>query len=493
MKAIIVARVSDEKQDSNEAQISRILDYVKAKQLVVWKTYEIKESSTKGDRKHFQEVIKDVKASKEPVAIVVDTIDRLQRSFRESVMLDDIRKTGKLTIHFYRENLVIHRDSNSADLIRWDMGVMFARAYVLQLSDNVKRVFEQKRRSGEWTGHPRLGYINTQTKNEDGVVVSKSIVPDPERAHLVSMLFELYATGEHSITTLWKRMTEEGLRSMDGKPLSRSNVELILKDKFYYGIACSKKYGEYPHRYPSLIPRELFERCTAVREGRGKRPAKETGAPYIFKGLLRCANCACLLTPETKKGKFIYYSCTNAKGICKRVYVPEKVLLKPLWDLFKEFADAPEAVHKRLVSELRNSHESEAVYHEREISRIRAEYDRVQRRVAGLLDMRLDGGISQDEYDKKLQEFKNQQYRLNIELEEHTKGDHQFHIYAGTVLRLSKNMGRIFESSEPQEKRSILNFILQNPTVEGKILRYSLKKPFDAVLELARNPIGLRG
>jgi hypothetical protein len=54
-------------------------------------------------------------------------------------------------------------------------------------------------------------------------------------------------------------------------------------------------------------------------------------------------------------------------------------------------------------------------------------------------------------------------------------------------------MGVIFESSEPKEKRAILNYLLQNSTVEGKTPRYSLKKPYDAVLELARNPIGLRG
>jgi len=32
------------------------------------------------------------------------------------------------------------------------MGVMFARSYVLQLSDNVKRSFEQKRREGNYFG-----------------------------------------------------------------------------------------------------------------------------------------------------------------------------------------------------------------------------------------------------------------------------------------------------------------------------------------------------
>ena len=57
MKAIILARESDKNQDSNDAQLSRILDYVKGKGLEEWKIFKLKESSTKGYRTKFQEII----------------------------------------------------------------------------------------------------------------------------------------------------------------------------------------------------------------------------------------------------------------------------------------------------------------------------------------------------------------------------------------------------------------------------------------------------
>lgn len=41
------------------------------------------------------------------------------------MQLDDLRKVGKLEIHFYRESLVINQNSNSSDVLRWDMAVMF--------------------------------------------------------------------------------------------------------------------------------------------------------------------------------------------------------------------------------------------------------------------------------------------------------------------------------------------------------------------------------
>jgi site-specific DNA recombinase len=491
MKAIILARVSHTKQDSNEAQLARITDYIKSKDLEVWKTYEIEESSTKADRKKFQLVIKDIEQSKEPIALIADTVDRVQRSFRESVLLDDLRKAGKLEIHFYRENLVVNKSSNSADLLRWDMAVMFARSYVLQLSDNVKRKQEQMRRNGIWSGRVRLGYLNIQERDEHGKIIKKDIIVDPDRAHLIQRIFELYSTGNYSLMTLWQEITRLGLKSHDGKRLSNSNIAFILSDPFFYGMALSKKHGLFPHRYPTLITRELFEKCQDILHGRRKSTSKPLSDIFIFKGLLHCPKCGCMMTPEIKKGKFIYYSCTNSKGICKREYVPEAMLLKPVYDLFKRFTGIPLKVQERLVKELRTVNEGQVEFHNREVERIQTEYRRVQGKLDTLLELRLDKSITTDDYDKKLKELKDRQYNLNIELEEHTKADHDYHIHVNTVLNLTRRMQDIFESSEIPEKRQILNFLLQNPVVNGKKLEFTMRKPFDAVLELAQHPTRL--
>jgi len=59
-----------------------------------------------------------------------------------------------------------------------------------------------------------------------------------------------------------------------------------------------------------------------------KKPHKAVSAPFVFKGLITCNNCGCIITPEIKKKIYIYYSCSNAKGNCQRQYVvgPEKIL-----------------------------------------------------------------------------------------------------------------------------------------------------------------------
>jgi len=180
MKAILLARVSSREQQegmSIPAQERRLREYTERNGLKVYQIFAITESSTKDTRKEFQKILEIIKKSKEPIALVADTIDRVQRSFKESVVLEDFRKEGKVEIHFIREGLVLNLKSNSADILRWDMGVMFARSYVLQLSDNIKRSKEQSARNGIWMGLAPTGYMHSI--DEQG---NKTIVPDPNSA-----------------------------------------------------------------------------------------------------------------------------------------------------------------------------------------------------------------------------------------------------------------------------------------------------------------------
>ncbi|TSC65096.1 MAG: hypothetical protein G01um101491_27, partial [Parcubacteria group bacterium Gr01-1014_91] len=170
----------------------------------------------------------------------------------------------------------------------------------------------------------------------------------------------------------------------------------------------------------------------------------------------------------------------------------ESELLKPILDVFDDLAKMPKDVEKRLTDELRINNESEVEYHKKEIARIHAEYVRLQTRIDSYMDLLADKSITKDDYDKKLQELKDKQYRLNIELEEHTKADHDYKLTISRVFSLARRICSIFKSSEPHEKRALLNFILQNPTVDGKKIEFTLRKPFDSVHELAVCPTGLR-
>src|SRR5262252_3268871 len=75
LKAIILARVSTKEQEEGHsiaAQRQRLVDYCARKGLKVIKTYELVESSTRGERKEFAAMLAFAQAQNETVAIVAD-------------------------------------------------------------------------------------------------------------------------------------------------------------------------------------------------------------------------------------------------------------------------------------------------------------------------------------------------------------------------------------------------------------------------------------
>lgn len=102
------------------------------------------------------------------------------------------------------------------------------------------------------------------------------------------------------------------------------------------------------------------------------------------------------------------------------------------------------------------------------------------------------GRITKDIYDKKHQELQDQMQLLEIEMSEHSKADYEYQNTVAVVISVARRAKTIFNtSSEPTRKRQFLNYILQNPTVNGKKLYFTIASPFNLVLELASTPTWL--
>lgn len=480
MKAIILARVSDKKQDSNEAQIMRVSDYVKNKGLTEWKTYEIEESSTKGDREKFQLVIKEIEQSNEPIALVADTVDRVQRSFRESVQLDDLRKAGKLEIHFYRESLVINKDSNSADLLRWDMAVMFARSYVLQLSDNVKRKQEQMLRSGLYPSRPPYGYKRIPIEKD-----KTEIVVDEFTSRVVQKAYEWYATGSFSMDLLRKKLKEEY-----GVDWSHGFTDIILKNQFYIGIMTWNGKA-YPHRYTQLITRVLFDQVQKIKAGFNKKRFKYAGKPYIYRGLLRCGHCGLSITPEKHKGH-IYYHCTQYNGKHGAEWLREEDLTEQIGSVFKRL-QIPEQVVNEIVESLRTTHEGKIEFREKQHAELSKEHEIYANRLEKIYIDKLDGRITESEYDKLYQSFRDKVAEIDTRMAMLQEAEDNYYLTAKYLLELAYRAYELFKDSEVEERRQLIKLVLQNLRLEGKLVRYDALKPFDTILNYNDNQLGLPG
>ena len=244
-------------------------EYCLRKNLEIIKTFEFSESSTVGERKKYKESIDFARKQKEVIAIVSDKVDRLQRSYKETPVLNDLAERGKIELHFYTENCIIHKYSTSQDRMIWNMNVMMGQNFVDSLRDNVNRAIDQKLRQGEWISTAPIGYLHITSSNSHDRGKGK-IVIDKVRAPLIKKLFETYATGNYTLGALLKKTREWGLQNSRGNQgtLCLSHIHSIITNPFYYGVMKVKRtQREYPHIYPPIITKELFDACQLVRLG----------------------------------------------------------------------------------------------------------------------------------------------------------------------------------------------------------------------------------
>ena len=490
MKAIILARVSTEEQkeagNSLPAQLVRLQNYAERKGLKVIQKVSFDESAFKVKREKFNNVIEILKESKEPIALCCDKIDRLLRNFtKELVLLEKLRTEGMVELHFPSDNIVLHKDSPASDLFRFTMGVSLAKYYSDSISDNVKRAYENKIKRGEWIGKAPIGYINII--NNDN---SKNIIPDPTKNQHIIKLFETYSTGNYSLKQIKEEMEKIGLRgSVNNKPLTISMVHHTLKNPFYYGIMRIK--GQlYQHKYLPLIHKHLFNRCQEVMDGYHKKPFKYASKPFAFRGLIKCAdpNCGCTITPETHKGH-TYYSCTNYKEVHKnRIYIKEEDLLTPILETLNGIK-LPDEKIEELTNDLKKLNESKSEFNQQELIGLRKEYDQLENRISRLFDLRADSdSFTNEMFEKKLNQYTRRQEEINEKTKRLTETNEDFYLTANLMLNLAKKSAEVFESSEPQEKRQLLNFLLQNLELKGETLLFKLKTPFDTMFLINNSP-----
>ena len=500
-RSLLFCRVSSKEQEmgqSIDAQLQNLRSYCKRQNFSIVKEYAITESSTRGDRKKFTEMLSFVKQQKTKIIIVADCVDRIQRSFRESIELSDLVHANKIEIHFVRENLIISSESNTSDNMRWDFGVLAAKSYVSNLSDNVKRSIKYNLEHGRWQGSAPIGYLNARTQDNKA-----DVIIDEERAPLIKQLFEQYATGlqtTHSLVEWCKKhnLTSKGNRNGPGKPLSRAGIYVILKNHFYYGIMLVK--GKmYKHNYPPIIDKDLFDKVQILLSK--VYPTKEeqelpdvpvkAGRRYRyelfpFSGLFRCGTCGHLMTPERHvkpSGKeYIHYKCCHMVRTCKQKTLNQNEIIRQFYeDVADKLYLEPEEM-KKVKSHIRPYLKEKNI----EIATtadVQHNISVANGRKSRLVKMLLDGLVDKATYTNMLAEIETTISENEHLLEKYQANNADIAESISNIIEFAGNLRKIIESSRMQDRREIFGIILSNSVIDGRKAWFCLKKTFDSLLK----------
>jgi site-specific DNA recombinase len=428
-KAVIYARVSSREQEregySIPAQIQLLQEYTKKHKLNVLKIFEEAETAKEIGRKQFNEMLLFVEESKDKIIILVEKTDRLYRNFSDRVRIEELG----CEVHLVKEGEIISKESKSHTKLVHDFKLLLAKNYIDNLSEEVKKGQSQKAEQGHWPLVAPMGYINNKE--------TRLIDIDKNEAPFVRRAFELYASGEYSLSQTREKLYEEGFiyKNYQNK-ISKSALDKLLKNPFYTGDFIFRgKF--YKGKHKPIVSVELFEQVQKVFKNVAR--AKGVKHNFAFSGLLTCGRCGCMVTGQIQKQKYVYYHCSNGKGKCDDKYVREE-------DISKQISEAV----KRL----------------------------------SVNNEQLDWIIPEELWFRKHEQYKEEIRLIEKYIEQHTNANFDYIESGIQLLNLAKNAYSLYSSQSDIEKRRVLKLLLSNCTLNAGIVHYEYNMPFSLMLKI---------
>lgn len=271
---------------------------------------EVVSGETIESRPKVQELLRRIESPRAKAVLVVEP-QRLSRGD-----LEDIGRLVKLLR--YSNTIVITlqytydlRDERDRDMFERELkrGNEFLE-YQKRIMGNGRLLSVQ---NGNFIGQkPPYGYKKVVVK--EGKRKCHTLEPDPEKAPIVKMVFEMYAGGT-SASQIAKTLRNMGVVTADGGKWVTSSVKQMLINDHYIGMVHWNKRktvkvvedGEviatrprssdflvYPGKHPPIIDRELWDAVQAIK---GKHPPVKDKAKNAnpFAGIVFC-QCGCRMS-----------------------------------------------------------------------------------------------------------------------------------------------------------------------------------------------------
>lgn len=351
---------------------------------------EVASGETIESRPRVQELLRRIESPRAKAVLTVEP-QRLSRGD-----LEDIGRLVKLlrysnTIVITLKDTYDLRDERDRDMFERELkrGNEFLE-YQKRIMGNGRLLSVQ---NGNFIGQkPPYGYRKVVVK--EGKRKCHTLEPDPERAPIVKMIFEMYAAGT-SASQIAKTLRSMGIATADGGKWVTSSIKPMLSNDHYIGMVHWNKRktvkvvedGEvvatrprssdflvYPGKHQPIIEKELWD---AVQDIRGKLPPVKSKAKRVnpFAGIVIC-QCG---------GKMIrqQYIRDGIERCAPRLVCPNQAECHTASCTMTEFSDAVIAALEAAIADfdlkLNNAPEDNAALQERVIAQLERRLDELDR------------------------------------------------------------------------------------------------------------------
>lgn len=278
MKCILLVRVSTEAQsyEEQEKELYGLAHFYGYKDKDI-SSIATKESAIKLDEEERFGLnrMKELLETGEYDCVFAWEISRIARRKKILFSILEYLTTKGIQLIIKEPRIRLLKDDRTIDEGAETIFTLYAQLAESEMRNKIAR-FSRAKKEGFNKGKYMGGKITLGYKvSEDGYWEI-----DEEGSKLVRLIFDMYISGEYSLTELGKELKSRGYF----KKLSITNVKAemygLLKNPIYRGIRTSNNI------YPQIIDDDTWEKCRKKREENRTRPKAKT--PHLLTPLIRC-------------------------------------------------------------------------------------------------------------------------------------------------------------------------------------------------------------
>jgi len=433
LRVTFYARVSTEKYEqasSLENQVDYFTDYIQKNANWTFVNGYIDEGisgTSTLKRDSFIRMIADAKAGLFDF-IITKEISRFSRSTLDSIHYTQELLNMGVGVFFQNDNInTLDTDSEFRLVVM--AGV--AQDEVRKLSERLKFGFRQSIKNGRVLGNNSLyGYNKENCK----------LTVNEEEAEVVRLIFDLYAGRRMGLRKLSQYLYDtKGITSSQGNAFNTTTIKNMILNPKYKGYYCANKSKSIDYKskksvktdesewivykdenVPAIVSEDIWDKANALLKTRGKA-LRESGAEYHncypYSGKLICAEHNTSFHRQvlkSSKGEKEIWQCKTyrTKGLdgCSAPQLRSSELDAVMAAIFTEIYQDKDSFVDQTLALIENTPDEKN--YQSDITKLQNEIDSISIKKDKLLDMAVEGALTNQEFKARNDKFNEQIERL---------------------------------------------------------------------------------
>lgn len=429
-------------------------------------------SAKSADRPELQKMLEYVKENADRVDyVIVHKVDRLARNRGDDI--DIMRTLRECGVQLVSASESI--DDTPAGMLLHGIMSSIAEFYSQNLANEVKKGITEKVKNGGTVSKAPLGYLNIRRTDERGRE-ERTVILDEERAPLVRLAFEEYATGKWVLSDLAEYLADCGLTTrptpnVPSAPISAKALNKLLNHPYYKGIVVYNGV-EYQGSHTPLVSADLWQKVQDVLASHvnGERTREH---PHFLKGSLYCRSCGSRMIVTYARShsgvRYPYFICAGRHSRrvkdCKQKAVLIGEVERQVEQIYDRYSYPP-AIREHLENFLQDRLEREQSKCTAQLDGFRREKDKLERQRKKLLEAHYNDAIPMELLKSEQQKIAKRLATIEHEIKVYETAFTSVMEHLNEALDIIEDCGKTYRLADDHIKRMMNQAIFSKLWVE---------------------------